>query len=174
MFCLPTRLFLMIRLTTLFLIIFYHLSLSAAIDAGIGTGGGMSGRAVPALSLNYSGNDFDLTTFLSGVRNNLYYQSDYYLGYTFKIWQGEFMWGPINAGFGGAVYYSERGLRSAVSGGVDEKSTDFAVGPSLRIVWKIFGPVFISLDALYGVRDLAPHLFLTFQDVEVLSLGISL
>ncbi len=114
-----------------------------------------------------------MSGYISGVQNSYYYQSDYYLSLNRKLVSGEFFWGTLTGFFGGGVFYSERGLRTAAAGNVSDKENDFLLGPSLNIKWAFWGPAYIMLDALYGIREIYAHLTMSFQDVEVLSVGFN-
>lgn len=161
-----------ITLPLLILILFADYS-AAAIYLGAGVGGATSGRNNLALVLSLDSGESTLSSYISGVQNAYYYQSDYFASYNKKMISGEFWWGPITGFFGGGIFYSERGLRTSSSGSVSENSSDFIVGPSINFKWGVLGSWFITIDALYGLRDLGDHLALTFQDVELLSTGIA-
>ncbi len=159
------------------LFIVFIMSLASAVNAsvyfGAGVGGAISGRNNLALVLSLDSSDRNLSSYISGVQTAYYYQSDYFLSYNKKIVSGDFWWGPIAGYFGGGAFYSERGLRTTSTAAVSENSSDFIVGPSVNIKWGLLSSWSISIDAIYGIRDLGNHLSLTFQDVELLSTGFS-
>lgn len=156
----------------LVLLLLFSLPAAASIYIGAGTGGATAGRSNIALVLGLEGPDSRVTGYISGVQNSYYYQSDYFLSYTKKYVSSEFLWGSLIGNFGWGIFYSERGLRTSTSGDVSESASDVLFGPSLHIRWSILGPAFFAIDAIYGLRSPLAHLIMSFQDVEVLSLGV--
>ncbi len=157
----------------LFLIVANTSVVSASMYFGAGVGGATAGRNNLALVMSLDSSDTSVSGYISGVQTAYYYQSDYFLSYNKKIISGDFWWGPIIGFFGGGVFYSERGLRTSSTASISENSSDFMIGPSLNIKWGLLGSWFIAIDAIYGIRDFGNHLALTFQDVELLSTGLS-
>lgn len=145
----------------------------ASMYLGAGVGGATAGRSNLALVLSLDSSDTSVSAYISGVQTAYYYQSDYFASYNKKMVSGDFWWGPIIGYFGGGVFYSERGLRTSSTGAVSENASDFIVGPSLNIKWGLLGSWFIAIDAIYGIREFSNHLAMTFQDVELLSTGLS-
>ena len=158
-----------------FLVVALNISspIFASIDLGVGPSVGYSGRLNTGVSLALNKPGYSLGLHSSGVQTNLYYDSSYYVSLTWPRVANQFWWGAFHGSLGVGTYFTERGYRSTPTSDI-EKASDFALGPSLRIVWDVLGPVFISLDGMYGLRNPLTHVFLSFQDVELISIGIHL
>ncbi len=155
------------------LLIFLSLPTQASIYMGAGVGGATAGRNNLAIVIGLNSEDTHVSAFISGLQNSYYYQSDYFLSYNKKIVSSEFLWGSLLGHFGGGIFYSVRGLRTTTSGSTTEEVSDVILGPSLNIRWNLFGATYFAIDAIYGLRNPLMHLVLSFQDVEVLSLGVT-
>jgi len=146
----------------------------ASIDVGAGLSSITSSRQSLAITGSYATPGLSFSGFAAGVQTPLYYHSAYVFGVYRMMISDSFGWGAIRAGFGFGFLYGQRGLRDSPTATVIEEKTDFAIGPGFKITWDVMGPVFLNLEAIYGLRDPAVHALLSFQDVQVLSLGFKL
>jgi hypothetical protein len=145
----------------------------SAVDVGAGFTSTTSGRTVPALSATYKWGKTALTGFTTGVSTPLYYHSGYLLN-IYGVWDvGKFLGGDITAGFGGGLYYGERGYRETTAAAVS-KSSDFDFGPAVKVQWQPFHPLYFALDGMFGLKSVVPNLTLSYQDVILFSAGFSL
>lgn len=161
-----------------YLALFFLIVLSAplakgAVEIGVGTSSVTSGRLVPALAGSYTSTDWALSTGSVGVQTGYYYQSAYTLSY-FSTWKaGTIFNGDVVAGFGAGVMTIQRGFRESTSASLEE-SSDFALGPALKVTYYPASSIFVSVEGIYGIRDLAANVTLNFQDVILFSFGVSL
>lgn len=145
----------------------------ANVDFGVGMTSAMGGRQVPSLSAAYRGAQWEFTGFATGVQNEFYFHSAYGLN-GYRVWKsGLLLNGQVLSGFGLGAIYSTRGFMDTGATTEDTKA-DVALGPALEMLWFFAGPVYLRLEALYGLRDLGAHLTLNAQDFVHLSLGLSL
>jgi hypothetical protein len=134
----------------------------AAVEIGTGFNSSTAGRSIPALFLAYSADAWSLSFSSVGVQTPRYYHSAYTVSYL-RTWKsGDWIWGPIESGFGLSILYASRGF--ADSGAVESVRDDVAIGPALRVNWFVADPVFLGIEALYGLRDFGQHLALNAQD----------
>ncbi|MDZ4660602.1 MAG: hypothetical protein SGJ18_03165 [Pseudomonadota bacterium] len=145
----------------------------AGLDLGMGPISGNSSRLVMGGNVAWNTPGYSVSAHSTGVQTNLYYDSSYYVSLTWSSVRSQFWWGAIHGGFGLGAYFTERGYRETTASSL-ERASDLALGPSIRIVWDVLGPVYISLEGMYGLRNPLAHLFLSFQDVELISVGFHL
>lgn len=147
------------------------------VRAGVGYSTVTSGRTIPALSLGVDfGRDWAGSAMLSGAQTEAYYTSGFMVnGLRTKDW-GEFWFGRLEVGFGGGVFYGEKGIYTSV--GEDgrltdlEKSTDQTLGPAFRVAFKPFAHAYLSVEYLMGIGT--SILSNAWQDVGMGSIGIEL
>ncbi|MEK6625496.1 MAG: hypothetical protein AABY86_11035 [Bdellovibrionota bacterium] len=151
------------------------LSLVPMAHAGVGVASGFSavtaGRTVPLIYASGESNEYALTGYAVGVNNSVYYHSGYMLSF-FKKYKpsGEFIAGNIDAGLGWGFFYYKIGFKRTSTTTLEEKNA-MATGPSLRVLWNVASPVFIGLEAMYGVRGL-DWILLSTQDIVSVLLGV--
>jgi hypothetical protein len=75
-----------------------------------------------------------------------------------------------HGGFGAAVLSSS--YRPSISSAT-EVTNDYVLGPAWSVTL-LLGPAFVSFDAILGLRDFIQHIALNFQDVALVSVGVSL
>ena len=142
----------------------------AAITIGTQTSAITDGRALPGLHLGVDISEYRVRVMSTGVSSQLYYQSAWSLE-ALSTWSaGQFLWGPVTAGFGGGLLYEKRGFRLTPNSALDE-SDDFVIGPAFQVAWKIAGPIYITVDAIFGLQGLN-FFALNFQHVTSLGLGL--
>lgn len=133
----------------------------------------MGGRHIPSVAGSYRGSQWEFTGFATGVQSEIYFHSAYGLS-IYRHWKSGSIWsGPISSGFGLGVIYATRGFQDQGST-TEETKDDFAAGPAFEVQWFILGPMYLRLEALYGLRDIGAHAALNAQDFVHLSLGFSL
>lgn len=148
-------------------------STQASIEIGVGTTSGTAGRIVPALAGGISTSSWAIFASSTGAANNYYYHSTYQFSY-YWMFSGGTMWGgKISPGVGVGTMYTVRSFMDEGST-VENNSSDFALGPSLRMHWIFFDSAYIGIDALWGVRSLNSLASLAFQDYACLSIGAQL
>ena len=168
----PARVWMLSALYTTFL-----LSVSTTAHARAIVGGSMSsvfaGRPTPGLNIGFMGKSFGMTFYTSGVRTTHYFHSAYLLD-AFWLWKpGDFGWGDIIAGFGGGLYFGNRGYRHTRTSDI-HPSQDIDVGPAIRVAWYFAGPVFVAVETMFGVRNIIQPALFFFQDVSHVSLGVEI
>ncbi|HEX4924261.1 MAG TPA: hypothetical protein VFV50_09245, partial [Bdellovibrionales bacterium] len=144
-----------------------------ALELGVGTSSSNSGRLVPGLSATASIGPIALTGTSTGTRTSVYYLSSYTFGAVKRFEGGRFWWGDLQLGFGLGVAYSQYGYRSSPQGEHDVKR-DFTGGPLFQFRWAFLDPVYLGMDALFGLRYPQGLLALALQDVIMLSVGVGL
>lgn len=161
------------RFTILLVLCLWTSSASADVEIGLGMSSTI-GRFVPALSASYVAEPWAISGSSVGVQTPVYYESAYTLA-GYKTWKaGDFWWGPVTAGFGGGLAYSQRGYRTSASGDPSHL-TDFNLGPAFRVQWNFLGgslPIFFNFDAIYGLG--LASIELAGQDNVIFSLGCRL
>lgn len=153
--------------------LFVNFHAQASLDLGIGPISSYSGRLVNGANVAWNSSNFTLSVQSTGVQTHLYYDSSYYVALTWPSVSNEFWWGALRGNFGIGSFYSERGYRETATSSL-EKASDFVLGPSIRIVWDILGPMYLSFEGMYGLRNPVAHLALSFQDVEMIAIGFHL
>lgn len=143
----------------------------ATIEMGLGYSSATTGHTSPALILGLGAGDWAMTGSSTGYQTTAYYHSSYTLNYYWTWGSGDFFWGKLESGFGIGTLYAIRGFTD--QGSTEETKSDFNLGPAFRLKWIFLDPVFISLEALFGLRDLTQHLALNAQDSINLSLGVA-
>ncbi len=158
---------------TAFLIFFLSSTCLADFSAGIGMNSVYTARRVPGIHLGISGKSFGVFGSTSGVRSSSYFHNSYVLNFM-KMWSpGDFWWGKLTAGFGVGIFYATVGYKPA-NYAVAETYRDWTAGPALRLNWLILKPVFVAVDAMYGIRNPLSFIAMYSQDIASLSFGIQL
>jgi|GEM_PF-2411514 len=143
---------------------------SNIVELGLGLNSFSSGRLVPVLSGAYNWGRYAITASTTGASTGYYYYAAYSAGF-YRTWTaGTFITGKLEAGLGGGVFYTQRDF---LDEGVtrSQASSDFGLGPSFRVKWVVFDPLFVNMEVLWGLRDLSAHLTLNAQDVVNFSIG---
>lgn len=156
------------KICLIFLISFNALS---SVEVGTGFNSAHSGRVVPSLNIALVSADSVISFYSSGVQNSYYYHSSYSLTYFKSKSVGDVFNFPVSFGVGLGINLSERGFDENASSNV-EKDSDFVIGPAIRVHWQMFSLMYLSLETIYGIRDIGSHLALNFQDVTSLSVGV--
>lgn len=140
------------------------------VEMGIGMNSGHSGRIVPSITLGVGGKNWIISGFSSGVRNSYYYHANYGLHWfrTFEV--GKLLGTEVTFGVGAGAMYAEREFQDL--GVPGERKSDFVLGPAFRVNWTFLKIMFLNVDATYGLRNIYSHLFLNFQDVISVSVGV--
>lgn len=144
----------------------------ATVQAGAAMTSFTSGRQVPALQLGLetSGLLFSATT--TGYHTKYDYLSGYIVS-GYKLWSGGTLIGAtVKLGFGLGGYYSKRGYKDNLTSETKAKD-DFGIGPAFTAGIYPFDFMYIRLEALFGVGHIN-NLFLTFQDMAQLAVGVDL
>lgn len=157
-----------LKITIVFLISFNGL---CAFEVGTGFNSAHSGRLVPSLNIALISVDSTISFYSSGVQNSYYYHSSYSLTYFKSKNVGEIFSFPVSFGAGVGINLSERGFDENASSNV-EKDSDFVIGPAIRVNWQMLSMMYLSLESIYGIRDIGSHLALNFQDVTSFSIGL--
>lgn len=154
-------------------------SASAAFGAarvGVGFSTLTSGRQIPALELGIGYNDYALSAMLAGAQTEAYYTSGILVnGLKVKDW-GEFWFGRLEVGFGGGLYYGQKGVYTDVDADGQpinlEKDTDTGLGPAFRVAFKPFAHMHISLEYMMGFGTSV--ISNAWQDVGMGAIGVDL
>lgn len=132
-----------------FVIFFISAVANATIFLGTGFNSATSGRLVPALNAGYAGQTLELQLSSTGVATTAYYHSSYRMS-LYKTWKaGDFLFGTTESGFGAGALYGVRGYKETET--VTETKSDYVVGPTFFVRWMLWGPMYISVDGLYGI-----------------------
>lgn len=168
---LPVRRFIGAALLVL-LVLFCPFAARADVSLGVGSSSVFSSRFVPVVEAGWSNQNFGVFGSTGGVRTS----SSFYNAYELKLmglWSpGNFWWGKLTAGFGGGFFYAAEGFRP--SGGATQRTSDWTVGPAIRLHWAIFKPVFAAADCTFGLRNPFSIFGLYVQDIARLSIGVQL
>lgn len=131
------------------------------------------GRKIPLLYIGTESKNYGISFSSIGYKNTLSYISAwnlnvYSLYHPEKLW-----WGDLQAGFGLGFFYYEEGFKNDLKDQGAVK-TNYTAGPSLRVLWSIAGPIYLGLEAVYGIQPqfLANHLLLSTQDTVQFLLGV--
>ncbi len=161
------------KLIVTFVLMFFAPAAHAGLELGGGTTSSTSGRLVPALSGAVTFGEWAVTGTSTGTRTNVYYLSAYTMGAVKRWPAGKFWWAEMVLGFGGGVAYSQYGYRNTPTDTMETKA-DFTAGPLIQFRWEFLGPLYVGLDALFGIKYPTGVLALALQDVVSLTLGLSL
>lgn len=157
------------RVVPLIILLLFSPAVFGVVKIAGGYNSVSTGHKTPQLSLGFGGADWLVTGSSSGVRTTTYYHSNYVFG-LYSTWTaGDFGWGKMEFGAGGGALYGVRGFKDA--GASEETGTDFVIGPALRAQWNFAGPVFLSVEGLFGLG--AQALYLNVQDSVTLAVGVS-
>ncbi len=153
------------------------LNANAAVRVGAGFSTLTSGRQIPALGLGINiGKDWCASGMLAGVRTEAYYSSGFMVnGLRTKDW-GDFWFGRLEVGFGGGLYYGEKGIYTSVDqdGNLTNlaKDEDLTVGPAFRVAFKPLPHVFLSVEYLMGIGG--SIISNAWEDVGMGAIGVEL
>lgn len=152
---------------SIFILGFYSL---AETEIGIGFSSPYATRSIPSLGLAHDFTNWKAAFFSSGVQSQLYYHSTYNIA-IYKTWKAGDFWNyPVEAGFGGGVFYSERGFRDGVSAPL-EVDRQTAFGPALQVQWNI-SHFFVKLECTYGLANILQSGFSSsVQDNALFAVG---
>jgi len=142
------------------------------MELAIGTTSSTSGKITPSLHTGFGWGDSFLTLFSTGTSTELYYQSTYGLSYYKKWTSAEFMFAPLQTYFGVGGTFSVYGFRDYGST-TEETANDLTLGPAFRAQWQLTSMLYLSIEAIWGIRSLDRHLLLHFQDTTTLSFGVN-
>ena len=139
----------------------------AAFGIGSGFSSSTEGRTLPILYATAGGQSAAISGYSVGSAGKHSYHSAYQLN-LFKLFKaGDLLWGDMEAGIGWGVHYYEEGIKLANT----QKRSNFATGPSIRVLWKFMGPLFVAFEGMYGLRNLN-LIILSSQDVSSLIVGV--
>jgi hypothetical protein len=157
------------KILSLFFILFFSPNLFAAIDIGLGMGSPTSGRMAPYLTASYEESDRALSFSSGGVASYYYYHSVYTVNYLWLWNSGDMLKRPVQSGFGLGGSYAMRAFQDE-GATTEEKHNDISIGPSFRVRWYLFKPVYLNMEMMWGIRNIS--LFgLNGQDTTVFSIG---
>ncbi len=113
---------------------------------------------------------------LAGARTKAYYTSGILVnGMKTKDW-GKFWFGRLEVGFGGGVFYGEKGVYKSVDENGKpadlEKDKDTGIGPAFRVAFKPFEHFHISLEYMMGIGE--SIISNAWQDVGMGAVGVDL
>lgn len=146
-------------------------SANAALELGVGSTSATGGRIVPAIATGITTSEYGLFGSSTGVANQYYYQANYQLSLYWLLGNGTFWGGRISPGFGLGTMYTVRSFKDE-NAASESKSDDFAIGPALRVHWIYFDSIYLGLDAMWGLRNMANITALAYQDYTCLSFGV--
>ncbi len=122
---------------------------SSTVLLGSGFNSATTGRIIPTLNFGIGTKSFEVQGLSTGVSTTAYFHSVYRLS-GYWVWNaGDFFIGRVEAGFGPGLLYSVREFSDTDSS--QESKTDWVVGPTFFVRWILVGPLYISVDALYGL-----------------------
>ncbi|MBT3984449.1 MAG: hypothetical protein HOE90_24045 [Bacteriovoracaceae bacterium] len=147
---------------------------NALIRLGTGVSAVTEGRVHPLIFGGVDAGDLAFTAYSVGYKSSYSYHSAYQVNFFFNFFPKEtFIWGHFVAGAGWGVHFFEKGFQGGPS---DRrlKKRNFATGPTIRGLWHYAGPLFIGLEAMYGMRNLGAHILLSTQDTAALIVGFEI
>jgi hypothetical protein len=144
----------------------------AEVAVGAGLMANTFGRDVVALYGAASAGNFGVSAFSGGVATSVYYQSAYELSFSYLVRPGRLLWGPIMVGLGFGAYLAKE--RYAPPGMIAGNHFDYTLGPDFSITWKFLGPMFVTVDALFGLRNVWSNFVLAPQDIVNGAVGVRL
>lgn len=128
---------------------FWGVEAQAVGFVGSGFNSATGGRLIPTLNLGLGTKSFEIQFSSTGVSTTAYYQSIYKFGGYWTYQAGKFIFGRVEAGFGPGLLFSVRGF--ADDGASEQTKTDYVIGPTFFVRWVMVGPLYISVDGLYGL-----------------------
>jgi hypothetical protein len=143
----------------------------ASLNVGTGFSSYTSGQLVPALMLQIGGSNWSVDATATGYSSQYDYLSGFSTSYYVPHKMGTLLGLNFELGFGGGIYYSQRGYRLYKTKTADTKS-DFGLGPAFYAQWNLGPWSFVRLQSLLGVGS-TNNVALFFQDVSQLSVGLS-
>ncbi|MBT3982746.1 MAG: hypothetical protein HOE90_15410 [Bacteriovoracaceae bacterium] len=139
-------------------------------------GSGMSSathsQVVPLIYSALQGDVWTLSFMSTGYQNSLMYQSNYLFSGFFQFPEKMIFGHSLFAGVGWGYYHYRLGFRSGKSEPKLEK-INYATGPSMRAMYQIWGPAFIGVEAMFGIRGLL-NIFNTYQSVANIVVGVKI
>lgn len=167
-----TNTFFRLAITNCLLALILNPQCFATVQAGTAMTSFTSGRQVPGLQLGLETANLLFSATATGYRTKYDYLSGYILS-GYKLWTGDTLLGaPVKLGFGLGGYYSKRGYKETLSSETKSKD-DFGLGPCFTAGIYPFDFMYLRIEALFGVGNIN-NIFLTFQDMAQLSLGVDL
>ncbi len=152
------------------LILMFSMKAYAGFDIGLGYSSFTSGQMTPSLVMQYNQNSWAVYFTSSGYAS----QYDYLGGYTTSYYRigkmGQLFGKDVEVGFGGGVFYSQRGFRTTLTSSASSRS-DFGLGPAFFARWNMNG-FFVRIQSLLGIGSVN-NFSLYFQDVSHFALGYS-
>lgn len=144
----------------------FGLSVGAAMTAHT------SGQFNPGIHAAIDFKSFAITGHSAGMATEAFFVNGYQAA-AYWMWSpGDFLWGELRAGFGFGVMYRKLGWRTNPNNAnfIDIRE-DVNFGPTLRAVWYVVKPVFVSIEGLFGLKDLGHVTHINFQDSAALIVG---
>jgi hypothetical protein len=148
---------------------------SAPAQAAVALGTGYSSitdvRQTPILHLGMGSDLSELSLHATGVRTAAYSITSWSAAYFRLARPGRFLWGTWNASLGWGLTWTNRQL---IELGDTSSVHDWVTGPAIKMRWQALGPLFVSLESVFGLRDPSLHLTLNFQTVTHALVGVRL
>lgn len=156
----------------------FSLFISGHSDANTIRLGGMmgshtGGRVVPGLYAAFEGKSMGVSFSSLGYKNSVNYLTAYTANWFYNFRPGKLFSGELVASIGLGASYHRIGSRDSLAGnGVRRDNGTF--GPMIRSFWGPFWPIYIGIEAMFGIRPnfITNHIFLSSQDIAILSVGI--
>lgn len=163
----------MVKYFFLFLLLIPFYS-RATLSIGAGTSSFTYGRAAPSLNLAFeSDSKWSFEYQSEGVQTTVYSQNAWTLaGYkTLQETKSGILGATIGAGLGASYIMSTYRTSPTAT---TEKNYDYVVGPYLSAKFNI-GIFFIGFNTLLGLTsEIQQHIFLNYQELSHVTLGVSL
>jgi hypothetical protein len=141
-------------------------------ELGVGLSSVTSGRSVPALKASAFIGDWKLTGASTGVRTSVYAQNAWSLALLYEGIAAHDGSLDFRAHFGAGAALQTTAYRTSPTAG-SSMTHDVALGPAWSLTASA-GPFFLSFDGILGLRNVLQHVALNFQDVALVSIGVSL
>ena len=129
----------------------------------------MKGITVPSASLGISIGSIGISSHFGGVKTTAYFHNAYQFGLYYMFPESEFGWGTVRVGLGLGVLLTAKGYKSTDQEIQNRNET--AVGPATWIAWNFLGPLYLSVESLFGIGNAIDDL--TFRDSTWLGLGVT-
>jgi len=127
------------------------------LDFSVGSGlhSVYAGRAVPIIYAGLIGENVAITGHSSGVESTLAYQSTFQGNFFIRKIFGKLLWGNLSGGAGVGMVYSSRGFRIRPEH-FATRERDYNGGPVIRASWNLFFPVYLTIEAFFGIKSYNP------------------
>lgn len=140
----------------------------------VGIGSGLSvvteGRHHPLLYASIESDKWALTANSVGFQTSRTYHSAYQANLFYMFKPQKVLWTTFDAGIGWGAFYYKQGFKFKADSTPVERD-NYATGPAIRVLWHFMGPVFLGLEAMFGIRGLQVAVLST-QDVSSLIFGV--